>query len=103
MATTAAREQSYLKALMFLGPRPRAPRPIHQVHDEYVLDKGEQDVYQTQMSYDSAVLKYFMKHIFQGPTSALGNTDEWISDFYHWQRLHACKGEDHESNPRPQP
>ena len=85
MAVVSAREQSFVRALMYLGPKPRRPKPIQQVHDEYVFPQEEVDAYQRSTQYAEDVQMYFMKHVFQGMTSALGDTDTWIEDFYAWQ------------------
>ncbi len=86
MAVSKAREQSYLRALMFLGPAPKIVKVKHagvKTSSEVAL---ETDSYIRSMKYHGKLDHYFMFHVFQGPTSALGNTDTWIEDFLNWQK-----------------
>jgi len=84
MAVTAAREESYIRAIMMLGAKPREPKRIGPGSAARSVP-AEVDAYKAAMTYNDEVQKYFLKHVFQGVTSALGNTDDWIEGFYAWQ------------------
>jgi len=84
MAVTSAREQSYIKALLVCGAKPRKTGTFrHEMSALEVSINAER--YKQSMRYAQIVEVYFIQHVFQGPTSALGNTDKWIEDFYQWQ------------------
>ena len=86
MAVSKARERSYLRALMYLGPAPKAYHGDAHAGVDDMRVTHRVDAYVNSMSYANKVEKYFLKHVFQGMTSALGNTDNWIEGFYSWQR-----------------
>ena len=96
---TRAREDSYIRALMVLGKRPRRPAAIG-LDGNY--PKREVGAYKAMVEYDDRVQLYFIHHILQNEPRFVGISQPgWIADFYHWQDLHACKGEQHESNTQP--
>ena len=93
---TRAREDSYVRALMVLGKRPRQPREILAGTAEYNAE--EMAVWVSNQNYDEAAQDYFVFHVLQSEPRFVGTTKPgWLADFYHWQReLHACKGATHE-------
>ena len=91
MAVSEARERSYIRALMYLGPAPALDERLGVVDIESSArwqDKLRKDisVYKRSMTYHEQLNRYFTKHVFQGMTSALGNTDDWIEGFLAWQK-----------------
>lgn len=80
------REQEYVRALMYLGPKPREPKRI------VVWDRGsaeravkeEVEAYQRATEYNERVQDYWIHFIF-APGQEIGIPD-WIEGFYKWQK-----------------
>ncbi len=86
MAVSEARERSYIRALMYLGRTPKLVRFKHAGHKTTDEAAQEIDSFNKWYDYQSKLNEYFIRHVFQGMTSALGNTDDWIEGFINWQR-----------------
>ena len=116
MAVTAAREQEYVKAVMYLGP---APRPAKRIGPDSAARgvQTEVDAYKRSWEYGTACDDYYLTHVSNRESlshNAVSSHDAWVTGFYAWQRadriecievhdeqtlilsphdLHACKGE----------
>jgi len=97
VTTTRAREDSYVRALMYLGPRPRKPIRQWENGDEVGLAPEEYEQFLKRLQYEERAERYFLEHVWQTEPR---RDDTWLADFYHWQRenaadLHVCKKETH--------
>lgn len=84
MAVNTTGQESYLKALMYLGRAPRQGQALKDCQtqgDAYT----SMEMYKVLMEYDSQVQKYFLKYV--GGT--IVGPEPWIEGFYRWQRAEA--------------
>lgn len=78
------REESYVRALMYLGPLPREPK---RIGPGSVARKNRREIeaYMKSNDYNMRVQKYWIDFIF-GPGPEYQRLPDWIEGFYDWQR-----------------
>ena len=80
MADPTAREQSYIKALMYLGTAPKFPvLPVAGV--------PAVEWYQAMQEYDNRVYDYYREFVWETVDGT--DYDEWTEGFHLWQRADA--------------
>ena len=78
-----SREQEYIRALMFLGRRPREPKRIGPGSAARSVPE-EVEAYKRATEYNERVQNYWIRYIFC-PGNEIGIPD-WIEGFYQWQK-----------------
>jgi hypothetical protein len=87
MAIPPATEESYIRALLVLGPKPRYPVcPSNSHYSSKEFLQREVDYYNATAEYMGEVAKYVASHLFIGPTSVHKYAVGWVDGFLRWQR-----------------